>query len=245
MAVSVDGLFAQFSSVLEEENKYREEIKVVTKEIESLARTLQSTIQLTHLRGADIPVICAKCTQVYPQIAQLFTKLKSFLKPEVYFKYRDHWKQSISNLVFVACFVHWLQYNTLLSIPEVEALFGLSWTYPANVTPSATPSNPPVGTFCVELEDYLFGLTFIPSELSRLCVNSVINEDFTLPLRISSFLNNLYGGFRLLNLKNDALRKRYDSIKYDVKKVEEVVYDLTIRGLLKKEAKETEMTPAP
>ena len=38
-------------------------------------------------------------------------------------------------------------------------------------------------------------------------------------------------GFRLLNLKNDSLRKRFDALKYDLKKVEEVVYDLTIRGL--------------
>jgi hypothetical protein len=38
-------------------------------------------------------------------------------------------------------------------------------------------------------------------------------------------------GFRLLNLKNDTLRKKFDSIKYDLKKVEEVVYDLSIRGL--------------
>lgn len=38
-------------------------------------------------------------------------------------------------------------------------------------------------------------------------------------------------GFRVLNLKNDSLRKRFDVLKYDVKKIEEVVYDLTIRGL--------------
>jgi len=35
----------------------------------------------------------------------------------------------------------------------------------------------------------------------------------------------------MLNLKNDNLRKKFDSIKYDLKKVEEVVYDLSIRGL--------------
>ena len=37
---------------------------------------------------------------------------------------------------------------------------------------------------------------------------------------------------RLLNLKNDNLRKKFDSIKYDLKKVEEVVYDLSIRSRL-------------
>jgi hypothetical protein len=45
------------------------------------------------------------------------------------------------------------------------------------------------------------------------------------------FVEELYAGFRLLNLKNDYLRKRYDSIKYDLKKIEEVVYDITIRKL--------------
>ena len=57
---------------------------------------------------------------------------------------------------------------------------------------------------------------------------------------------------RLLNLKNDGLRKKFDGIKYDLKKVEEVVYDLSIRGLNKpaeaanaatKEDVKTEATP--
>jgi hypothetical protein len=43
----------------------------------------------------------------------------------------------------------------------------------------------------------------------------------------------LSSAFSILNLKNDNLRKRFDSIKYDVKKLEEVVYDLSLRGLLK------------
>jgi len=51
--------------------------------------------------------------------------------------------------------------------------------------------------------------------------------------RIGEFLNSLNVGFRMLNLKNDMLRKKFDSIKYDLKKVEEVVYDLSIRGLNK------------
>lgn len=34
-------------------------------------------------------------------------------------------------------------------------------------------------------------------------------------------------------MKNDTLRKKFDGIKYDLKKVEEVVYDLSIRGLNK------------
>ena len=57
------------------------------------------------------------------------------------------------------------------------------------------------------------------------------NGDFNRPVEIARFVNELNAGFRLLNLKNDSLRKRFDTLKYDVKKIEEVVYDLSIRGL--------------
>lgn len=44
-------------------------------------------------------------------------------------------------------------------------------------------------------------------------------------------MSELDGGFRLLNLKNDSLRKKFDGLKYDIRKVEEVVYDIRIRKL--------------
>ncbi|KAK3088876.1 hypothetical protein FSP39_024875 [Pinctada imbricata] len=92
--------------------------------------------------------------------------------------------------------------------------------------------------FHMDLDDYLLGLLQMASELSRLAVNSVTAGDYGRPLRIAKFVAEMDSGFRLLNLKNDALRKRFDGLKYDLKKVEEVVYDLTIRGL--KPAEETE-----
>jgi GMP synthase PP-ATPase subunit len=74
---------------------------------------------------------------------------------------------------------------------------------------------------------------FVHMKQARLCVNSVIAGDYQLPVEIARFVSDLYAGYRLLNLKNDFLRKRMDGIKYDVKKIEEVVYDITVRGLNK------------
>lgn len=59
-------------------------------------------------------------------------------------------------------------------------------------------------------------------------------------MQIAKFVAELDSGFRLLNLKNDSLRKRFDGLKYDLKKIEEVVYDITIRGL--KPTEETAQT---
>ena len=48
---------------------------------------------------------------------------------------------------------------------------------------------------------------------------------------VYQFTLSLNRSFQLLNLKNDALRKRYDGIKYDMKRIEEIVYDVTVHDV--------------
>jgi len=86
----------------------------------------------------------------------------------------------------------------------------------------------------LELENYLVGVTFLTPELARLCVNSVIAGDYEQPKKIADFVNDLYNGYQLLNLKNDFLRKRFDGMKYDLKKIEEINLEVSLRGLAKK-----------
>ena len=80
-------------------------------------------------------------------------------------------------------------------------------------------------------------VSFCPFQ-SRYCVNRVTAGDYKTPEKIFAFMTELGGGFRLLNLKNSDLRRRFDGLKYDEKKVEEVIYDLTVRGLLQKDNEE-------
>ena len=80
-------------------------------------------------------------------------------------------------------------------------------------------------------------------------MNSVTLGDYQRPLQISKFVKDLHAGFQILNLKNDSLRRRSDGIKYNVrfhpwasirhfieclqlKKIEDVVYDLSLRNLV-------------
>jgi predicted translin family RNA/ssDNA-binding protein len=88
--------------------------------------------------------------------------------------------------------------------------------------------------FHLTIEEYLLGLISLLDELARLARNSVTLGDYTLPLRISQFIKDVHAGFQILNLKNDILRKRSDGIKYRVKEVEDVVYDLSLRNLIPK-----------
>lgn len=98
--------------------------------------------------------------------------------------------------------------------------------------------------FHLDIEDYLMGVLQLASELSRFATNSVTLGDYERPMQISRFLADLSAGFRLLNLKNDGLRKRFDGLKYDVKKIEEIVYDISIRRLRPTEA-DTANSAAP
>lgn len=65
-----------------------------------------------------------------------------------------------------------------------------------------------------------------------MAVNSVIVGDYQRPMIISQFVKDLHAAFQVLNLKNDSLRKRTDGLKYSVKKIEDVVYDLRLRNLV-------------
>ncbi|KAL5716958.1 hypothetical protein ACHQM5_010057 [Ranunculus cassubicifolius] len=56
--------------------------------------------------------------------------------------------------------------------------------------------------------------------------------DYDCPRKVLKFLTDLHAAFRMLNLRNDFLRKKFDGMKYDLRRVEEVYYDVKIRGLM-------------
>jgi len=143
--------------------------------------------------------------------------LASIVPGDQYYRFHDHWRFSIQRLAFLASLVVYLESGQMAMIEQVAQMIG--------VTTKREDG------FHLDLEDYLMGLLQLASELARFAVNSVTNGDYKRPLHVSQFVAEMNSGFRLLNLKNDGLRKRFDALKYDVKKIEEVVYDLSIRGL--------------
>ena len=81
---------------------------------------------------------------------------------------------------------------------------------------------------CLTTDEYLHGMISFVNELPRLSMYLVIKGNYNAPERIASNVNQIHSTFKELNLKNDSLRKRFDSIKYDVKRLEEILYDLTL-----------------
>ena len=106
------------------------------------------------------------------------------------------------------------------------------YVYMAHTTVDALPPH----QMQLTTDDYLHGLISMVNDLPRLTVTAVIAGDFHTPLSVVALVKQVHAAFQVLNLKNDALRKRFDSLKYDVKRAEDVLYDIHLRGLHKQAA---------
>ncbi|KAL8990410.1 MAG: hypothetical protein Q9169_008128 [Polycauliona sp. 2 TL-2023] len=140
------------------------------------------------------------------------------------------WARHTQDVILAAILSIWLglykehEQGTLYTINDIGSFFGL----PVNVKDR--------DVFHITTEEYLLALTDLIEELARLAVNSVTLGDYQRPLQISKFVKDLHAGFQILNLKNDILRRKSDAIKYSVKKIEDVVYDLSLRNLIPRNA---------
>lgn len=82
----------------------------------------------------------------------------------------------------------------------------------------------------VRAEDYLSGLCDLTGELVRKAVYDVIHKKFDEAEKIKELVHDIYGEFLKLHLRNGDLRKKSDSIKWNLKKLEEVMYDVSMKG---------------
>ncbi|MFH1828762.1 MAG: hypothetical protein ABH824_05895 [Nanoarchaeota archaeon] len=81
----------------------------------------------------------------------------------------------------------------------------------------------------ITAEEYLLGICDLTGELVRRAVSEVINKRFDNAVQIKDLVEEIYGEFIKFNLRNGELRKKSDSIRWNLKKLEEVIYDFEIK----------------
>ncbi|CAI5758329.1 unnamed protein product [Candida verbasci] len=93
----------------------------------------------------------------------------------------------------------------------------------------------------IDYQIYLISLLKLIEVIVEYTLNSVINQsienesissNYSISLINSQIVSKLQNGFQLLDLKNDILRKKYDSLKYNYQRLNKIVYDLTLRNLI-------------
>lgn len=114
-------------------------------------------------------------------------------------QYNDIWTFTVQRSNYTIALAYYLTTGRLISKSQSLEALGLSQVSPSRLT--------------LTTEEYLHSLISVINDFSRLAVNAVTMHDYVTPLRLSEFVKDLSAGFGLLNLKNDSLRKRFDSIK--------------------------------
>ncbi|XP_004493980.1 uncharacterized protein [Cicer arietinum] len=214
-ALSLEKQFGEFRTQLEESGTLRDRIRTVVSEIESTTRLMYASILLVH-HSRPTPELFEKAKIQIHVLKEKYELLADILRecPGQYYRYHGDWRSETQSVVSMLTFMHWLETGQLLEHKQAEEKLGLNSL-----------------EFSLDVEDYLVGVCFMSNELPRYVVNQVTAGDYDCPRKVLKFLTELHAAFRMLNLRNDFLRKKFDGMKYDLRKVEEVYYDVKIRGL--------------
>ncbi|MCJ1365531.1 hypothetical protein MMC16_004654 [Acarospora aff. strigata] len=243
-------IFEHLQAKIDEDAQVREELKNILQTLEKQGARFTPYFQwITDSLKAEQPSLSYQELIRYPrpdvlqstvedaerslsEQVETIGKLATVASRYPYYKYNGMWTRDIQTACLAIVFCGWLggfaveggdgKPGRLLTIEEVGQILNV----PVNLKDQ--------DAFHLTIEEYLQSLISLIEELARLAVNAVTLGDYHRPLQISQFVKDLHAGFQILNLKNDSLRRRSDSIKYNVKKIEDVVYDLSLRNLIQR-----------
>ncbi|KAF5127452.1 Translin-1 [Metarhizium anisopliae] len=233
-------IFSYLESKIEEETEVRDALTQIVQKLERSVASAQALLSRVHSTPrARYPALVEQVENAVKDEVAIVKELNEVASKHPYYKYNSKWARTVQNAIGTTLYCAWLggfpsdsqppELGRLLTLEDVGSIFSV----PTNIKDR--------DAFHFTIEEYLLSLTDLTPELARLATNAVTLGDFQLPMTISAFIKDVFAGFQLLNLKNDILRKRADAVKYDVKRVEDVVYDLSLRGLVARTGGDTEM----
>ena len=81
----------------------------------------------------------------------------------------------------------------------------------------------------VSAEHYLLGLCDLGGELVRKAINAAIKGKYGEALWIKDLMTEVYGMFLQFDFRNGELRKKFDGMKYDLKKLEDLALQIALK----------------
>jgi predicted translin family RNA/ssDNA-binding protein len=84
----------------------------------------------------------------------------------------------------------------------------------------------------VTTEHYLLGLIDLTGELGRKAVQYAGNGNFKKVIGIKDIVSKIYGELLKFDFRESDMRRKFDSVKYDLKKLEDLVLDLKLKNKL-------------
>ncbi len=79
-----------------------------------------------------------------------------------------------------------------------------------------------------EVDEYLGGVLDFTGELNRIAIAKATVRDKEAVQKARDVVETLQGQFLRFDLRNGSLRKKYDALKYTLKKLENTLYELSL-----------------
>lgn len=81
----------------------------------------------------------------------------------------------------------------------------------------------------VATQVYLLGVCDLVGELVRKAINSSIDSDYKTAKKIKDFVADVYAELMMFDFRNSPVRRKFDSIKYGLEKLEILMLDIKLK----------------
>mmetsp|Transcript_20133 Transcript_20133/g.56627 ORF Transcript_20133/g.56627 Transcript_20133/m.56627 type:complete len:228 (-) Transcript_20133:28-711(-) len=223
--------FELYARQIEEDGQLYQNVKEAAEPMFKATRCALSEFHLLHADFGNFAAVRAHVRDtMVPAVKACVDSLNDVVRTEdMYYRYRGVWNSALTDAVFALALVHWLENNTLLLLDDVSKAFGMGIEAGGGVHAAGEARR----YVRISLEDFLFAVLHLPAELTRLSANVVVQHNYDLPVKIAHFIGELMRSFQQLSLKNDRIRRKFDGLKYELTKAEDILFHLRIRGLVK------------
>lgn len=142
-----------------------------------------------------------KASLLVKQIKKEFEDFSKLAKKSPELLYSGAFKVAVQEYVEAVCFFNVIKNKKLINSKEF------------NVSP----------------EYYLLGICDLTGELVRRATNCAIKGDYEPALFIRDFVEDIYNQFLAMDLRNGELRKKFDGMRYDLKRLEDLALSIKFK----------------
>jgi translin len=133
------------------------------------------------------------------------TKIKSLIRKNALLAQVGAYSEALEEYVEAACYYGFIKKNKLPTAKELG----------------------------VDTVVYIQGVCDLVGELVRKAINSSIKGDFKTALKIRDFVEEIYEELMMFDFRNSPVRRKFDSIKYGLDKLENLILELKLKKKIK------------
>lgn len=210
---NINCVFESLRMTFQEQDAVRDQVREKRNVVEGIILAAHRKFLTLHTTD-DLHATTASIKQLLRNTGGGFLTLQSVLShPNEFYRYQEMWCTLQRNASTIAIVTDFVDTNALADIDRVKKLCGGH-------------------DFQLPLIDYLHSVCNAISVFVRLSRNRMVMKDYDMPMRCTVVGIHVVEAFGELDLKNYTLRKRFDDLKENVKNLENIVYDLSVRGLI-------------